>query len=53
LPLLIERKRGRTQLFVKEVTVDGRRYIICRNEAEAEKDRLDRQAIIALPISAS
>lgn len=47
VPLLIERKRGETQLFVKQVTVDGRRYIICRNEAEAEKDRLDRQAIIA------
>ena len=47
VPLLIERKRGETQLFVKEVTVDGRRYIICRNEAEAEKDRLDRQAIVA------
>jgi transposase len=47
VPLLIERKRGETQLFVKQVTVEGRRYIICRNEAEAEKDRLDRQAIVA------
>jgi hypothetical protein len=28
------------------VKVDGRRYIICRNEAEAEKARLDRQAIV-------
>jgi len=42
VPLLIERKRGETQLFVKEVTVEGRRYIVCRNEAEAEKDRRDR-----------
>jgi hypothetical protein len=25
----------------------GRRYIVCRNEAEAEKDRTERQAIIA------
>ena len=47
VPLLIERKRGETQLFVKEVTVEGRRYIVCRNEAEAEKDRRDRQAIVA------
>ena len=47
VPLLIERKRGDTQLFAKEVNVEGRRYIVCRNEAEAEKDRLDRQAIIA------
>ena len=33
VPLLIERKRGETQLFAKEVTVEGRRYIVCRNEA--------------------
>jgi transposase len=45
-PLLIERARGETQLFVKEVKVDGARYIVCRNEAEAEKDRSDRQAIV-------
>ena len=46
-PLLIERGRGDTQLFVKQVTVGGARYIVCRNEAEAEKDRADRQAIVA------
>ena len=46
-PLLIERARGATQLFVKEVTVAGQRYIVCRNEAEAEKDRAERQAIVA------
>jgi hypothetical protein len=46
VPLLIERQRGETQLFVKEVVVAGRRYVVCRNEAEAEKDRADRQAII-------
>src|SRR5512144_955624 len=45
-PLLIERARGETQLFVKEVKVDGDRYVVCRNEAEAEKDRSDRQAIV-------
>jgi transposase len=45
-PLLIERARGETQLFVKEVKVDGARYIVCRNETEAEKDRADRQAIV-------
>ena len=28
-------------------SVDGVRYIVCRNEAQAEKDREDRQAIIA------
>ncbi len=47
-PLLVERANGaETQLFAKEVRLEGRRYIVCRNEAEAEKDRADRQAIIA------
>ncbi len=47
-PLLVERANGaETQLFAKEVRHAGRRYIVCRNEAEAEKDRADRQAIIA------
>jgi transposase len=46
-PLLIERARGGTQLFVKEVTVDEQRHIVCRNEAEAEKERADRRDIIA------
>lgn len=45
-PLLVECARGETQLFAKEVQVEGRRYIVCRNEAEAEKDRRDRQAIV-------
>jgi transposase len=34
-------------LKVKEVVVDGRRYIICLNEKQARKDAADRQAIIA------
>ena len=46
VPLRIERARGETQLFVKEVTAGGVRYIVCRNEAEAEKDRADRLAIV-------
>ncbi len=46
--LLVTRAAGQeTQLFAKEVQVAGRRYIVCRNEAEAEKDRADRQAIVA------
>jgi hypothetical protein len=49
-PLLIERQAGETQLFVKEVTIKAgegkRRYIVARNEAEAEKDRADRSAIV-------
>jgi hypothetical protein len=39
--------RGKTQLFVKEVGVGMARYILCRNEAEAERDRSERQAIVA------
>src|SRR5215212_9519853 len=47
-PLCIPRAGGaETQLFVKEVQTKGRRYIACRNEAEAEKDAADRQAIVA------
>jgi hypothetical protein len=47
-PLCIPRAGGEeTQLFIKEVQVEGRRYIVCRNEAEAEKDAADRTAIIA------
>jgi transposase len=45
-PLLVERKAGETQLFVKQVKFEGKRYIVCRNEAEAEKDRKDRGAIV-------
>jgi hypothetical protein len=47
VPLSIERKAGETQLFVKQVKIEGKRYIVCRNEAEAQKDRQDREAIIA------
>ena len=46
-PLLVERARGETQLFVKEVRVGTARYILCRNEAEAERERTERQAIVA------
>lgn len=45
-PLLVPRQGGETQLFAKEVVVEGIRYIVCRNAAEAEKDRADRQAVV-------
>jgi Transposase DDE domain len=46
-PLCIPRAGGEeTQLFIKEVQVEGRRYIVCRNEAEAKKDAADRRAIV-------
>jgi hypothetical protein len=46
-PLLVERARGETQLFVKEVKIGAARYILCHNEAEAQRDRSERQAIVA------
>jgi Transposase DDE domain len=46
-PLCVRRSGGEeAQLWVKECKVEGRRYIACRNEAEAEKDAADRRAII-------
>jgi hypothetical protein len=33
-------------LEVKEVTIQGRRYIVCRNPEEARRDALSRQAIV-------
>ncbi len=34
-------------LKVKEVSVDGRRYVICLNDEQAKKDRMDREAIVS------
>jgi hypothetical protein len=46
-PLCVPRAGGaETQLWVKEVTAEGRRYIVCRNEAEAAKDAADRRAVV-------
>src|SRR3954469_6044990 len=38
VPLTIPRQKGATDLAVTEVKVEGRRYIVCRNEEEARKD---------------
>src|SRR6266704_3198839 len=40
-------KKVAEQLEVKEVVVEGRRYVVCRNPAEAKKDAAAREAIIA------
>jgi hypothetical protein len=37
---------SRSPLKVKEVMVDGRRYVVCVNEDQAKKDAADRAAII-------
>ena len=41
-------ERAPSPLKVKEVVVRGRRYIVCLNEDQAEKDRRDREAIVEL-----
>lgn len=40
-------RQVRENLRVKEVAVEGRRYVVCHNPEEAEKDRADREAILA------
>jgi transposase len=37
----------RENLRVKEVIVEGRRYVVCENPAQARKDKADREAILA------
>ncbi|MGH8725616.1 MAG: IS1634 family transposase [Burkholderiales bacterium] len=45
-PLVLTRKRRQVQYGAKEVIVDGRRYIVCRNENQAQADAADRQRIV-------
>jgi hypothetical protein len=47
VPLTIPRQKGATDLAVKEVKVEGRRYIVCRNEEEARKDAETRATLLA------
>src|SRR5512144_460232 len=47
VPLVIPRQKGQTQLAIKDVTIAGRRYVLCRNEEEANKDAEARAAILA------
>ena len=42
-----DRSKAPAPLKVKEVSVEGRRYIVCLNEDQAVKDRCDREAIVA------
>ncbi len=50
VPLVVPRGdphgKRETRLEAKVVTVAGRRHIVCRNEAEAEKDAQDRAAVL-------
>jgi hypothetical protein len=42
-----ERPDDPAPLKVKEVRIEGRRYIVCFNAEQARKDRTDREAILA------
>jgi hypothetical protein len=44
VPLLIERERGETQLFVKEVKAGGRRYIVCPILVRSQSSFLARRS---------
>ncbi len=46
--IIPERKRAKdlSPLKVKEVCVEGRRYIVCLNEEQRRKDAADRKAIV-------
>ena len=46
VPLIIPRQRGETELAIKDITVAGRRYVLCRNEEEARKDAETRGKLI-------
>lgn len=40
-------RKAPSPLKVKEVWVGDRRYVVCKNEDQAQKDRQDREAIVA------
>ena len=43
----LEFEQVEENLKVAEVDVEGRRYVVCHNPFEAEKDKADREAILA------
>jgi hypothetical protein len=47
VPLTIEKRGKQTDYSAKEVMLGGRRYIVCINHQEADKDAATRAAIIA------
>ena len=47
VPFRQKNKRKENAYEAKAVELAGRRYIVCRNEEEAEKDAADRAAILA------
>ena len=47
VPLTITKRRKSVDYEAKAVKLAGRRYIVCRNHLEAEKDAANRSAILA------
>jgi hypothetical protein len=47
VPLKIDKSGRQVDYEAKAVTLTGRRYIVCRNHQEAQKDATDRAAIVA------
>jgi Transposase DDE domain len=47
LPLMMSKRGKQGDYEAKTVLLAGRRYIVCRNRQEAEKDAADRAAIVA------
>ena len=47
VPLVIDKRGKQTDYGAKAVELAGARYIVCRNQQQAEKDVADRQAIVA------
>src|SRR5215831_17920177 len=46
-PLMIDKSGKQVDYEAKAVTLAGRRYIVCRNHQEAQKDAADRASIVA------
>jgi Transposase DDE domain len=47
VPLVLSKRGKQVDYEAKAVTLAGRRYIVCRNHQEAEKDAADRASIVA------
>src|SRR6266567_2602096 len=47
VPLAINKRGRQTDYAAKTVMLAGRRYIVCRNHQEAEKDAAERASIVA------
>lgn len=47
VPLVVKKRSKEIDYEAKTVKLAGRRYIVCRNRQEAEKDAADRASIVA------